>query len=208
MGGRQERSEAAQEAREGARRERDGVPGHLISRARPRGGAGGRDDPLNEGAVEARVVGDDEVRCGEELGRGRDVDSLAREVLAGEARDVRDLGWDRPARVLAPGAGLVAVDVGDRALEGVREREHRELDERIVLGAEAGCFAVDIQAAPARARAGRVRMVLEDEGVQGPGVRHVDGAGRGGVAGHVGAPMPADGERTGCRGSPGEPVTD
>ena len=179
-----------------------------MSRACPGGSAGGRDDPLDEGAVEARVVGDDEVRCGEELGRGRDVDSLAREVLISQARDVGNLRRYRPAGVLAPGAGLVAVDVGDMALEGVVEWQHREFDQRIVLGAEAGCFAVHVQAAPARARADRARVVLEDEGVQGPGVRHVDGAGRGGGAGHVAAPMPAGGQRTDSCGSPGEPVTD
>ena len=48
-------------------------------------GAVGRDDSLDEGAIEARVVRDDEVSVGDELGGRRDVDGLAREVLVGEA---------------------------------------------------------------------------------------------------------------------------
>ena len=134
---------------------------------------------------------DDEVRAREELGRGRDVDCLAGEVLVGEAGDARDLGRHGPARGLAPGAGVVPVDVRDVAVERVVEGQHRELDEGIVLGAEAGRLAVDEKSAAERARAARVGMVLEDEGVESAGLRRVDSSARGGGDG---VPLPAWGQ--------------
>ena len=80
-------------------------------------------------------------------------------------------------------------DVGDMALEGVVERQHREFDQCIVLGAEAGCFAVHGQAGPPRARAGRVGVILKHERVQGPA-----GAGPSeGGAGHGGLLCRVDG---------------
>ena len=147
--------------------------------ARPGGLSRGRDDVFDERSVEARVVGDDEVRADDELRGGRDVDGLPGEILVGEARDARDLGRHRPARVLAPGTGLGVEDVGDGALEGVREGEHRELDDGVALGVEAGGLAVDVEPAAPWARAGRVGLVLEDEGVKGASLRRVDGSGRG-----------------------------
>ena len=181
----------AQEAREGPRGERDRVPGHLVPGARPGDLSGRGDDGLDERPVEARVVRDDEVRAREELGRGRGVDCLAGEVLVGEAGEARDLGRHGPARVLAPGAGGVPVDVRDVAVERVVEGQHRELDEGIVLGAEAGRLAVDEKSTAERARAGWVGMVLEDEGVESAGLRRVDASARGGGAGHDGVPLPA-----------------
>ena len=197
MAVRREGAVRAQEAREGPRRERGGVPTDLVLGACPSGVAGGREDGFEERTIEARVVRDDQVRCGEEFGGGVDIDRLAGEVLVGEARDVRDLGRDRPARVLAPGAGLVAVDVRDVAVDRVVEGQHRELDQRVELGAEAGRLAVDEKSAAERARAGRVGMVLEDEGVESADLRRVDASARGGGAGHDGVPLPAWGQITG-----------
>ena len=60
--------------------------------ARPGGRSGRGDERLEERPVEARVVNDDQVRVGNELARGRDVDGVAREVLVAQPGDPGDLG--------------------------------------------------------------------------------------------------------------------
>ena len=123
--------------------------------ARPGGRSRARNDVLEERPVEPRVVRGDEVCSGDELIRGRDVDGLAGDVRIGESGDPGDFGRGRPVGVLAPGARLVVVDVRYPALEGVREGEHRELDDGVVRRVEAGGLAVDVEAAPAAAGTGQ-----------------------------------------------------
>ena len=155
-----------------------------MPRARPGGVAGGQDERLEERPVEARVVRDDEVSAGDELRRGRGVDGFALEIGVCEAGDPRDLGRERPARILAPGPRVVTQDVRDRALEGVDEGEHRELDDLVAAVVEAGCLAVDEEPAPARARGRDVRLVRERDSMEGAGLAGVAGGARGGGAGH------------------------
>ena len=147
---------------------------------------GGRNERVEEWPVEARVVRDDEVSAGDELGRGRGVDGLTLEVGVCEAGDPRDLGRERPARVLAPGSGLAAQDVRDAAVDGIREGEHRELDDLVAALVEAGRLAVDEEPAPARTRGRGVRLVRERDGLEGAGLAGVAASARGGGAGHGG----------------------
>ena len=72
------------------------------------------------------------------------------------------------------------------AVDGVREGEHRELDDLVAAVVEAGRLAVDEERAPARARGRGVRLVRERDGLEGAGLASVAAGARGGGAGHGG----------------------
>ena len=61
---------------------------------------------------------------------------------------MRDFGRERAARIVAVRLRLVVEDLDDGSSEGVRERQQRELDDRIVLRAETRRLAVDVEPAP------------------------------------------------------------
>ena len=59
---------------------------------------------------------------------------------------MRDFGRERASRIVAVRLRLVVEDLDDGSSEGVRERQQRELDDRIVLRAETRRLAVDVGA--------------------------------------------------------------
>ena len=69
----------------------------------------------------------------DERARRLDVNPLPTNVIVREARQVRDFGRERAAGVVAVHFGLVVENLDEGALEGVRERQHRELDDRLIL---------------------------------------------------------------------------
>ena len=99
---------------------------------------------------------DEEAGALDERARRLDVNPLAPNVVVRQARQVRDLGRELPARVVAVRLRLVMEDLDDGSSEGVRERQQRELDDRIVLRTEPRRLAVDVEP-PAELRAPRIR---------------------------------------------------
>ena len=61
---------------------------------------------------------------------------------------MRDFGRERAAGVVAVRLRLVVEDLDDGSREGVRERQQRELDDRIVLRTEPRRLAVDVEPPP------------------------------------------------------------
>ena len=121
-------------------------PLHLRPCARPGPHPRGREHPLDERLVEPRVVRDDDTWALDERARGLDVNPLSADVVVRQARQVRDLGRERAPGVVAVHLRLALEDLDDAPLEGVREGQHRELDDRVVRGAEPRGLAVDVEA--------------------------------------------------------------
>ena len=99
---------------------------------------------------------DDEARALDERARRLDVNPLPAYVVVREARQVRDFGREGAARIVAVRLRLVVQDLDDGSSEGVRERRHRELDDRIVLRTEPRRLAVDVEP-PTELRGPRIR---------------------------------------------------
>ena len=110
--------------------------------------ARGREHPLDERPVEPRVVRHDEAGALDERARRLDVNPLPANVVVREARQVRDLGRERAARIVAVRPGVMVEDLDGASREGVREGQHRELDDRIVLRTEPRRLAVDVEPPP------------------------------------------------------------
>ena len=81
-----------------------GGPGHLARCGQ---------DPFEEGAVEARVVRNDEVAAGDERTGGLDVDVLPAKRVVGQCGQRDSLGGEGPAGVLEIHLRLVVQDLGD-----------------------------------------------------------------------------------------------
>ena len=148
-------------------------PRNLRARARPGPRARGREHPLDERPVEPRVVRHDEARALDERARRLDVNPLPADVVVREARQVRDFGRERAAGIVAVRLRLVVEDLDDGSSEGVRERQQRELDDRIVLRTETRRLAVDVEPPP-KLRGPRIRESGgEHKRMQGAGFARV-----------------------------------
>ena len=91
-------------------------------------------------------------------------------VVVGQARQVRDFRRERAAGVVAVDLRLVVEDLDDASLEGIREGQHRDLNDGVVPGTEPRRLAVDVEA-PAKFRVPRVRdQGGERERMQGAGL--------------------------------------
>ena len=155
---------------EGLARESLLHPPNFRPRARPGPRPRGREHALDERPVEPRVVRDDEPRPVDERARGLDVNPLPADVVVREARQVRDFGRERAARVVAVHLRLAVENLDDASLEGVREGQHRELDDSVVRGTEPRGLAVDVEASP-DLRVPRVRKPGgKEKRMQGPGL--------------------------------------
>ena len=125
---------------------------------------------------------DNESAAVEEVARPFDVDSLASQVVVGKARQVRDLLREGSSGILAVDLRFRMEDLDDPPVEGVEEGEHGELDDVVMLVAEARRLDIHEDGAPKLGVPGIAEPFGEDQGVEGAGV----GGGRG--IGHGGAP--------------------
>ena len=107
-----------------------------------------RQRPLEERAVEARVVRDDQVRAFDERVRDRGVDVAPAQVVVGQAGQGGDFRIERAAGVLEVDLRLVVQDLGDApVVDGVGEGQHGDLDDLVTVETEARGLAVDVEPA-------------------------------------------------------------
>ena len=94
---------------------------------------------------------------------------------------MRDFGRERAAGVVAANLCLAVANLDDASLEGVREGQHRELDDRVVRGAEPRGLAVDANAS-AKLHIPRIRDPGgKEKRMQGAGLARVTAMHNGGI---------------------------
>ena len=98
---------------------------------------------------------DDEIGAGNERARGLDVDVPPAKRIIGQSGQRGGFGGEGPARVLEIDLRLVVQDLGDApVVGGVGEGQQCDFDDLVVLDAQSGGFAVDVERAAQRRVAG------------------------------------------------------